>query len=852
MYRSIAIFIISIFCISASGVDSRVERWNLRIEKLKQLQTGAESDKTDSRLIRELAANGIKSAEEFLKLLKRYEKGDGSLKSEIKKITVAEIENKVREASLPAISLYYLSELFRSVTDRSIRQSIAGDINSFVRKKYGDGIKLTPSESAEIVTEYIFEKGMMDFDSFCTSAKSDILSKTEYELSRRDYNTNDPDIVKLIIKHTEASVPGGKLAENMCFDEKHLASVPGWKFFEDKCLKSGERKQSVINFIQTRGGMPAAADTGLDIVSADNGIFVREKEKISDMLQKTTPSSGATGNNPLYKIPDIRKLILTIDEIDKYRKNLINTIHGSEDNDLIKKLVANNTGIASRNINRFEALFKSEEARIERLKKLKGNIIIYNEEIFNSSKKHFYEIADEIYKYASLSGGFIEALYTSGKTDPVQYISLHRYRYDRYIKYISFADKLTVDTSTLPQYGTQKLHSLYKGTIPKVLHTVKSFLRPVSIPAGIRKSMNRDNIRDIASVNSDFRTTGTMLALAIRKNYDETMAGFLHVSSLRKEADLESEGKIGQDEVDRLYAYAVKCSGIIASMKHTETSLKKYRDKFNYVTEEIKKGNKNTGTAGIETLFPLISGFNPDQIDKETATREILAREGMEALSGAITIAQYYKRNGAVIKIIPTDEEIRSIKQIFTETPEVTVSSWRMNGRNFRKIDENIIAELKKMHDKNAWAGSPDKLITENLVITNAGLSISFSPPRGWKKIPSAENKENQKIKFTSPDLRGLIEITALAGGDTNIQTLAGTWPEKSGFSMIKKVPGKKSGMDYMQSTAKNRYDQVMESYIIENNGHVIILSGRTTGDLYRQLNRTLSELFKNMVITGS
>jgi hypothetical protein len=852
MYRSIAICIISIFCISASGVDSRVERWNLRIERLKKLQAEADAGKTDSRLIYDLAANEIKSSEEFLELLARYKKEDGSLKSETKKFTVAEIEKKVKDASLPAISLCYLSELFRLATDPGLKQSIGGDISSYIQKKYSGVIKPAPAESAVMAMEYVFEKGIGEYESFYDSIKSDILSKTEYELSRRDYNTNNDDIIKLIIKHTEAAISEKKLSEKIIFDEKHLASVPGWKFIEDRCLKNSERNKSVMNFIHAKGGDQAIKETGWDMTSAANGIFTKEKEKISDLLSKTTPSSGATGNNPLYEIPDMKKLISAIDEIDKYRKNLINNIHGSEDTELIKKLVNNNSGIAARHISRFEALYKTEEARIERLKKIKGNIIVYNEEVFRLSRKHFYDVSEEIYKYAALSGDFIDALCRSGKSDPAQYISLHRYRCERYIKYISFADKLTADMSGLPENCTQKLQSHYRGTIPKVLHIVKTFLKPESIPGGIRESMSREMVREFASINTDFRTTGTLLVSTIRKNYDGTIAGFLRISSLKKEADLDSEGKIGQNEVDRLFAFAAKCSGIISSMKYTQTWLSKYRDEYNRITQGLNKGTIKNGPGAVESLFPVIGGFNTDKIEIETATREILAREGMEALSGAVSIVQYYKRKGAVIKLVPADTEIKSMKRIFTETPEVTVSTWRMNGKNFRKIDENIIAELKKIQNKNAWNKSAENNPSESIVIKNSGLNITFTAPAGWKKLPTGDISGSQVVKYESPDMRGLIELTAFTGGDLNIQTLAGSWPEKSGFSMIKKMPGKKSGIEYMQSTAKNRYDQVMESYIIENKAHVIIISGRTTGELYRHLNRTLAELFKNMVITGS
>ncbi len=69
---------------------------------------------------------------------------------------------------------------------------------------------------------------------------------------------------------------------------------------------------------------------------------------------------------------------------------------------------------------------------------------------------------------------------------------------------------------------------------------------------------------------------------------------------------------------------------------------------------------------------------------------------------------------------------------------------------------------------------------------------------------------------------------------------------------MIEKNWGRKDSFDFIKSTAKNAYDGIMESYMIAKDGHVIILSGKTTGDMYRQMNRTLADVFRNMEIRRS
>jgi len=253
-----------------------------------------------------------------------------------------------------------------------------------------------------------------------------------------------------------------------------------------------------------------------------------------------------------------------------------------------------------------------------------------------------------------------------------------------------------------------------------------------------------------------------------------------------------------------------------------------------------------------DSFFASVPGFSAETIDREIATRELLAKEGMETLSGSIAIVQYYKRKGYPVKFTPSTEEINSMKRTFIKSPEITVSSWRMNGKNFRQVDTNVAAELKKLVIKNAWNNNRKDSSPEVLKIYDTGDNISFTPPSGWKKIPESGNSIIPKISFESPDMKGRIEVTSICESECNLQNLAGAWPEKSGFSMIEKIWGKKDNSDYIKSTAKNSYDGVMESYMMAKKGYVIILSGRTTGDRYRNLSRTLNEIFTKLEIIES
>jgi hypothetical protein len=197
---------------------------------------------------------------------------------------------------------------------------------------------------------------------------------------------------------------------------------------------------------------------------------------------------------------------------------------------------------------------------------------------------------------------------------------------------------------------------------------------------------------------------------------------------------------------------------------------------------------------------------------------------------------------------MPSSEEINAMKKIFTRTPEVTVSSWRMTGKNFKQVDTNISMELNKLQNKSAWDNKKENPIPEEFNIKDkGGMKIIFTPPAGWNKVLNTAG--NNDLCFESPDLKALIKVTSISEENNSLQDLAGIWPKNNGYTMTSKNWGKIDNYDYIKSTAKNRYNRILESYMIAKNGHIIIFSGETSGDMYRHLTKTLDNLFMNINI---
>ena len=676
MFRIIPVLLIIIFTAPLFAKDARVERWNLRIDRLKKLQAETASGKIDKDIINEITGNGIKSSEEFLNILDRYKKEDGALKSETRKYTAQEIERRVTDISIAAISLYYMQDIHKTASNSIEKSRISNHIIQYAKKKFGDDIKIPINDLNLMAEQYIFEKASAEFKSASKEAISEILNKSAQSFRQIDYTSNDIDVNKIIQGHIEISLSEKNFLEYSEFNETYLVSVPQWKYIE---------------------------------------------------------------------------------------------------------------------------------------------------------AKH------------------------SGINNPDKYIELHQYKTDRYLHYIAFFEQLTSGTIHLSGSGSEKLLTLYKGALPKILGFCRNMFKPEAISAisaEERQILTKEHLKDHAAINAEYRSAGSQHVTNIRKNYNESVAGFTNSNAQRKESLTASESKIGQDETERLFNFAKKCADTIAAMNYTEGAFKKYRDEYLKISEELKSGEKNEilfnneNSAAFSSTIP---GFNPELIERETSTRELIAKEGMEALSGAVTLVQHYRRRGIPVDAALSNEEINAMKTIFSRSPEIIVSSWRMNGRNFQQIDKNISAELRKIQNRNAWNNKIEQTGTEVFTIENKErIKITFTPPAGWNKVAGNNNKD---LSFKSPDMKALIKITSISEEDNKLQDLASLWPKNNGYTMTSKNWGKKDDCEYIKSTAKNRYNRIMESYMIVKNGHIIILSGETGADMYKHLSRILNDIFVNINI---
>jgi len=836
-----------------SAADARIERWNSRIEKIvKYRDEAAKIPACDPSLVK-LFNDELKSAEEFLAILDQYRTGNGSVKSENKKFTVEEIEALTSEIANPVITIRYAVEIIRSCANQEIKSAVMDGINSYASL---NGLPLLQkNRSSDVLTErYILQKYLSGYEKSKQQAYKEILGITEYELSRTGYNSNSINLCRVILKAAE-KVTESPLNRETVFNKAYIISLPEWQALEHDADYRNLEINTAAEFAVKHGRIIADDDRAKGIPHIEKIIFQPVRQSLVEMCSNTEKSPSAGYNNPVYEIPDFKRIITAIDDIDRYRKAVSESVPAGDLNNYISRVKRNNTGIAERYLKQYENLFKREKLRIAGLKSKSSSTIVYNEEIFNASERHFNAIAEKLQAYAELSGDYSESIVAIHKSDPALFLKQYSDETEKKLEHVSFLERLTADASEAGKTADTGLNNLYRGSVKELFTMMKKLYATGGIPPEIRNTMTREDIKKHALINSNLRIKGTALTSSARKNFEAFAALYSETVKDQKNEEIRSEIIIGQDEVDRLMNCANRYSEAVASLSYTETALKNYCDKYNLITEDVRESrdlSRYLEKINSGSMIPLVNDFSQDKIDSEMKLRDMLLREGTESLSGAITLMQYYNRRGYTLKYIYTAEDIKVIKEKFSHTPEIAVASWKMNGKNYRLVDLNCTGNLQKMINRKAWhSGTANETGELKEKFSPDGrINFSLSLPDGWKRTVRDDDRgASLSIIFQSPDLLGKIILRAVKYDTESIQSYSDELNKSTNFIPVAKEWGKLNGTDYLMTVSKNRYNSIMESYIIRKEGYVIQITGIADKKKHAVMNKSLKHVFSTLEI---
>lgn len=830
-----SLFVLAVFSLSASGAEGRFLRWENRIDKLKGLKTSIENKSETDKKITALIDKNITESESFIDILVRAKAGHGSLKVEERDYSIAEIEKKVNESASQVISLYYVSALLSKPSNTPVKEKIEEEIEKYISgKNLGLAFKPDINERGKLAHQYLLEEGMGEHKTIQEKLLRDILSKTEYDLSKKNYVTNEINLQQLILKNSFDIVEAFDFNLPVKFNEKYLLSAPQWNFTASRIRTNEKLHGALINYMSLTGINVPENFAGKDIGSFEKIIFEQPREKLLASFKSENFDGAKSYNTPLYEIPDFSRMGEAVNELDKYRLALIKNMTGTEGEEFLKRVKNNNRGLTSKYIKHYENVFKREEARIESFKKRSPSVIIYNELIFAAAKNHFLEIKEGLENYEELSSGFVERIVLSGSITADEYIAFHKYRSSRLLEEAEFMQGLAENFVLLSNAGSVKVSGIYRSVYIRSLAFIRDILKIEPLPSEIRGGMTSNTLNEYSAVNRNFSRSARLIAESMRKDYGKYNAAVEERATQEKKNSIDLETKIGEEEIRIYVSYASDCAEILSGLNYTEKALNNYKDKYNMIESDLKKNNLNDYNKLISqgSLIPAVKDFNPVLIDREIVIRELLSKEGEEALSSAAALNTFYRRQGISMAHYPVAEELKDLKTKLKISTSVRVADWNMDGKNFQKIDLNVLEKLKKMINKQAWLPGESESIGEMVSFSplNKGTSFSAMIPAGWHK------RSSKSLVFDSPDKKGTIEIMALNKGDENFGVFPGQWLHNKGFNMIQQRWGKKGENDFHWSVSKLKGNRLAEVYMIENSGCIIIIAGKATDEKQKYL----------------
>lgn len=841
-----SLIFLSVFPGLVAGSEGRLLRWENRIDRLKELKISIKDKSETDKKITALIDRQIDESEKFVNVLIRAKAGHGSLKVEERDYSIGEIEKKVNESATEVISLLYVSALLNRPYNTPVKEKIGKEIDKYISEK-NNGLLFKPQidEREKLSLQYLMEEGIGEYKAIKEKLLRDILSKTEYDLSLKNYVTNEINLQQLIFKNSFDIVEAFDFDLPVKFNEKYLVFTPQWNFTASRIRTNEKLYGAMIDYMKINGIEIPKDFSGKDIGVFEKTIFDHPRERLLTSFKTEKVTGSKSYNTPLYEIPDFARMSEAVNELDKYRLALIKSMTGAEGEDFLKRVKNNNRGLTSKYIRHYENVFKREEARIASLKKGKPSIIIYNELIFEASKNHFLEIKADLKNYEELSSGFVERVVLSGSITVDEYISFHKYKTSRLLEEAEFTQRLAENFATLSDAGSEKVSGIYRSVYNRGLTFVRDILKVDPLPSEIRARMTSNTLNEYSEINRNFNKSARIIASLMRKDYGNYSTAIEERGALERKNAKDLESKIGEEEIRIYVSYASDCAKILSGLDYTEKALINYRDKYNTIESDLNKNNLDEYNKLISkgSLIPAVKNFDPVLIERETVAREFLSKEGEEALSSAAAVNTFYRRQGISMAHYPSLEELKALKTELKPSTSVKVADWNMDGKNFERVDLNVLEVLKKKLNKQAWAPGEAEWGSEEVSFSSLKKGKSFSAliPLGWHR------RSGESLVFDSPDKKGSIEIMAVNKGDEKFATFPGQWLQNKKFNMVQQRWGKKGENDYHWSVSKLKGNRFAEVYMVQKDDSIIIIAGKSSDEKQKYLSSHIENIMDSL-----
>ncbi len=847
MKKTLTAFLL-IFSVNIHAEDAMKARWEQRRDYLQDINgritAGAESP------VKVLVTEEIIKTGEFIKLIEKYNSGDNTLRSGNRKFPVHEIEKQVKETSLPVIKAYYVKSLAGDYLSKTATDRIAEQIKLHGKSLTSiDDSVLSGNTLRAAAGEYILETGKKRYDPSMNKKIHSVISAVELKLSKTDYVTNMQDLRSLIIDETVRVMEESSIGEDP-LDINILHSTSTWESLCGNGVQQNELITSVKLFASDRKiNLPENVDK-LKPDEIEKYIFMYRYRQIEPLLVSTPDFSGKGGYNSLsYQIPDLSSLKVLAVEINRYRSQIVRNLNGSEGRLFSSRVENSLNQLTGRFLKSMEKKFESEKKRMERLTSGK-KILIYNEEMFKSAWNIFNELKVKITEYSNDSAAFIDSLCLIGKKDPGEYIFTYKKHMDRKAETMAFLGSLIEGSSGCSQSANESVHVAYTRGVQYTVKISRSLQMPVSIPAEVRRGMTVESLQKVKSVNASFRERMKNEILSIQKNFRDYSKNHEEKKKQSEKSDTRLMTRLGQEEMEILISFSKKCSSRYEKMNYSDEAFRQYRDRFTELATALQgNSSDNAALSAVKsgTIISSCPGFDSKTLDAQYSEKVMLREMGLKSLNGAIELYRYYSGKGIKLNVMPPVEEIASVKKKLTAASSVKIVSWDMNEKNYRETDEKAVEYLKQLINKKAWLIKKNETgQTFTFTHPESGVNITVSLPVGWINNNSFRTLPMGGFKriYISPDRSGEIHIVSLKEDGKNLKEFQEKMNSLMGYKLVQKKWGSVSGRSYLWTISRSDRDKIVQSYMVQCKGYIIVISGISDSGKQNAIHSHLDSIF--------
>ncbi len=853
-------------------VQNRYQWWKIRHQRLNEEKARLVKAGLDDRRILDLVDAEITDAVEILSVYEKKLNNDGSLTYIRKEITPELLHREIENLVPQLFALWYCETLVNDAGSQEsleeAKKAVSRVLGDKLAERFGAGSEelaalilredISLNQWKNLSMEYFIERMMLEQGA----AEKAIIAETTAAVREQLHHTGGRATVTelrgMILSAANARMENRAAAVSR-ISKRALKKSWSWNGINARVERQSDIYSDIINMMKISGRVsfdrirhlhknPAELESLVFSGSNERHLFPGHV----DAARKDNDDESAL----TLVIPVLPRNRASLLEMESLRKRAVESITGKEKREYFTELEKEFNRIIGKNMNRTNRVFIHEEERMRILKEKsgEGELQVGNLETFDRAKKIFRNRLHLLYHYKKSSLEFVNWVHDSKKIISSEVVDQYRYQAGRSRDYGEFVAGLVRMASLAPASDNETYKRLLVS-VQRSENIFQSIEHALSLDHEYYPYMNEADASEIRVIKGSLVKEINLARYDVKKSYTAFLRRKAEAKRKEREVLDNLESKIAQHEVDLMLDNALRYSSKYRDMNYLEEAFSDYVLKYRELERQARMDHM---TADLKTalrqrsIIPVVDGFDDRKLAGEIRVAGYLKTGARAALARLGAIVQYYKRNRIEIEGYPGADEINAIQGMINRSIVVPVAEWRMHEQNYHEIDRKAMQKLADIVRRNIWlsraSGDGDDEDTAVSVKLAAG-ECSLTIPRGWSEQNTGEVDKYRGVlrTYISMDNESSIRLVQLPVKRLTPKEITERWLRENGETLVKKEWTRKGDRQFLRVLSRDGNDTVTETYSLERNGLVILVSGQTTRSKYMLFKNKLDSVIESL-----